>query len=88
MKKALDILRAWALIFIMTLTLTACGGNKTQTKPAEETPKQTANENTLSADVIIGSYEGEWQMSPNMKPLASLVLLKNNRYEFYISIMT
>ncbi len=40
-----------------------------------------------SSAVSLGTYEGEWAMTPQMKPLVSLVLEEGNRYEFYVSIM-
>jgi hypothetical protein len=56
--------------------LIGCGGGEDGKGEAED-----------SASVSLGTYEGEWAMTPQMKPLVSLVLEEGNHYEFYISIM-
>lgn len=68
------------LILILGVFLLAagCGGEKEEDgEDAAETPSIEA----------AGTYEGEWEMSPRMKPLASLVLTEDMGYEFYISIL-
>lgn len=42
---------------------------------------------TVAIEDLVGSYEGEWAMSPMMKPVASLILTPDNKYEFFLSIM-
>jgi outer membrane lipoprotein-sorting protein len=58
------------------LFFSGCGGDEEEAETTEEPAVQAA-----------GTYEGQWEMSPRMKPLASLVLTEDNSYEFYISIM-
>jgi hypothetical protein len=71
------------LILSLTVFLLAAGCGSDEGKDGEETA-ETAEEPAVEA---AGTYEGEWEMSPRMKPLASLVLTGDNSYEFYISIL-
>ncbi len=85
MKGAIRRLAAAAVIMLVAMMVVACTPQATPpavvTPPVPQGPK-----NSVPLKDLAGSYEGEWAMSPNMKPLASLVLTTEQRYQVYLSI--
>lgn len=90
-----SLLLMLALIFIFSVT--GCKGNESDptnenttptTNEAPTTPAPTTTPAETTEEVsAAGTYEGEWAMSPMMKPLVSLVLSEDGKYEFFVSIM-
>lgn len=87
MKKSYGLLLTSLLLIVSMVLVTACGKKETTETPEVPTPDPVVEEPALSVSDVVGNYEGEWAMSPNMKPLTSLVLTNDGKYELYISIM-
>ena len=67
-------------------TTTTTAPQKTEA-PTTTTGAPTTPPAATEAVSAAGAYEGEWAMSPMMKPLVSLVLTEDGKYEFFVSIM-
>ena len=83
MKQSFKMFKLSALLIVVVMSMVACSPAVTP-PPVVVVPPPVI---TVSMEDLAGSYEGEWAMSPMMKPLASLVLKEDNTYEFYLSIM-
>lgn len=85
MKKTLKVFLLISLVIAMVIPITACKKNEPALVDVEVPNKKPKD--ILKLEDIVGFYEWEWEMSPNIKPLVSLVLLEDSKYELYISIM-
>ena len=83
MKQSFKFFKLPALLIVAVMLMVACSPAVTPPPVVVEPPPVI----TVSMEDLAGSYEGEWAMSPMMKPLASLVMKEDNTYEFYLSIM-
>ncbi len=85
------------LAAIMLISAAGCKGSGSETTTTTAPQKTEAPTTTTAAPTTppettepvsaAGAYEGEWAMSPMMKPLVSLVLTEDGKYEFFVSIM-